>query len=442
MHFILVLVAIFGSAASFGASIAESFELSVGNGEIVAPLLLALVAGFFTSLSPCVYPLIPITLSVMGARRYNSRLQGFLVALCYVLGMSLLYSALGVIFASLGMLLGALMQHPVVLIMIAIFFAVLSLSMLGVFNFVMPPYLIQRLARVGGQGKRGAFLMGMVSGLIAAPCTGPVLGFILTLIANTESVVFAVVLMLVFSFGLGAPFLALGTFSQAITRIPKSGAWMNSVKSILGAGIMGAALYYLALVIPALAGILSTIRGLGVIAMVLFIVSGVVLIVSRAAMPRLWPLSVVGVFLTTVAISSLLMIEDGPAHETHDEANAWHMIDSAVTDEKAFDNMLEEARGRGLPVLVDFYADWCAACRQLDQKTLSNPSVVQQLNKFYLIRIDATTSSPYVSKLENRFKVIGLPTVIFIKKDGSVADDRVLGFISPTQFISTLKRID
>src|SRR5579871_566316 len=162
------------------------FQQTIFDQEIAVPLLLAFVAGLFSTLSPCVYPLIPITPSVMGARRYESHVQGFLVSLFYVLGMSAVYTVLGVMFSSLGTMLGAMMQHKAVVLAIAFLLVIFAMSMLGVFSFTIPESINRRLMHIGGQGKKGAFLMGMVAGVVAGPCTGPILGFILTIIAEQK----------------------------------------------------------------------------------------------------------------------------------------------------------------------------------------------------------------------------------------------------------------
>lgn len=439
------LVVVLFCAASLQAGLLDSIEHSVHSGDIVWPLLMSLMAGLLSALSPCVYPLIPITLAIMGTKRYESHLQGFLTALSYVFGMSLVYSALGAIFASIGMLFGTFMQHPVVIVSIAGLFGIMSLSMFGVLNIVIPQRLLTKLSTVGGQGKRGAFLMGMVAGLLAAPCTGPVLGFILTLIASDSDVVQGITLMLTFSLGMGSPFLVLGTFYSAVSRLPKSGPWMDNVKNIFGAIILGTAIYYLSLVWSPLLSTLKLIRSIGVTPLVVLLAASMLVLALHPKNSRALFVvkQLVGALCAAAAVAALLTFDDGKLSlEAVSQSDGdWHVIDAKTKDTSSFDRLLNEAKLRGLPVIIDFYADWCVACKQVDHLTLKNEAVLAELKRFFLIRVDATDSSSYVGDLENRFRVIGLPTMVFVDKHGALREERVLGFITPERLLPLLKAI-
>lgn len=428
-------------------SLVASFEKAVHNGDVVLPLVMALLAGVLTALSPCVYPLIPITLSIMGTRRYESHLQGFLVALSYVVGMSLIYCALGATFASIGLLLGSFMQHPAVLLVIAGLFFLMALSMFGVFNVVLPERLLTKLSTIGGQGFKGAFLMGMVAGLLAAPCTGPVLGFILTLIANESNIVQGVTLMLAFSFGMGAPFLILGTFFSAITRLPKSGPWMDNVKYIFGATILGTAIYYFSVAWPDLGELLKFVRGFGTS----FLITALILGLALLALHPAWLKGVartlkqiIGAAVGSLAISAMLTFDDGNASLDAVSTNSinWFVIDSSITTKDTFSQLLEKAKANGQPVLVDFYADWCVACKQLELLTFLNEGVVEELKRFTLIRIDSTQSSDLLSEVQNRFRITGLPSIVFLNSYGKATQERVLGFLPPEKLLPILKAVN
>lgn len=349
-----------------------------------SPLLTAgfsFLAGCLTAFSPCIYPLIPITLSVMGARVYQSRLHGFLVALTYVLGMTMIYATLGGIFASFGMILGSFMQHPLMLFTLAAFLFCMGLSSWGLFSIMLPERISTKLAHVGGQGFKGALFMGVVSGFLAAPCTGPVLASILTLIATRQNPIFGALLMVCFSFGLGLPFLLLGTFSQALIRLPKAGAFLVIVKRILGVSMMGMAIYF-----------------------------------------------------AVMAIGELN--QHAPIQK--DEV----VINHATTDEELFERMLLLAKNQGHAVMIDFYADWCVACHQLEEITFVEPSVAATLAPFVGIKIDATKTSLYLERLMQRFTVVGLPTIVFIGKNGQeVREARVVGFMPPANFLERLKQV-
>lgn len=217
-----------------------------------AALLLVFFAGMMSSLTPCVYPLIPITLGLFGARKAASRWQGFRLSLVYVLGIVVTYSVLGVAAASAGVVFGAAMQSPWVVGAIAVLFAALGLSSLGAFQINLPSTLRNRLGAVKGGGYAGAFGMGLVAGVIAAPCVGPIVAGILLLVAQQADVWLGFGLLATFAFGMGQLFLVLGTFSSAIAALPKSGGWMDGVKTVFGVVFLGMALYYARFAMPLL----------------------------------------------------------------------------------------------------------------------------------------------------------------------------------------------
>lgn len=385
---LLVLIVFLASSiqakdSSMSGQILFVFEKSISEG-IFFPSLFAMLAGMLTVLSPCVYPLIPITLTVMGARRYASIAQGFLVSLSYVLGMSIVYTSLGSIFAFFGMLLGSLLQHPAVILIIALIFLAFSLSMFGVFNLVLPPSLMNRLSKVGGNGIKGSFLMGMVAGLIATPCTGPVLGAILTIIASRSDMGFGVSLMLFFSLGMGLPFLLLGTFSQAINRMPKSGKWMTGVKYVLASSMLVISFYYFSLA--------------------------------------------TGFF------------NNAPLVASDSEQLSFYTIDQ-TNSVRSFDDLLQRAQKHNLPVMIDFFADWCSACHQLEKITFKDKQVINKLEKFLLIRVDSTKSSDDLDIIQKRFGITGLPTIIFFDQKGKLSDNKVLGFLKPKHFLQALEKL-
>jgi thiol:disulfide interchange protein DsbD len=352
---------------------AESLSEFLGSGNLAVALLVALVAGFLTALSPCVYPVIPITLSVIGARRYDSAFQGFLVSLSYVGGMVALYVALGILFSSVGILFGSVYRHPAVLFAVAVLFLIFALSMLGFLNWVLPDSILKRLSRFGGSGIRGAFLMGLVSGLIASPCTGPVLGFILTLISRQGDFFSGSLLMVAYGVGMGIPFLILGTFSSAISRIPKSGTWMTVIKAVFAIGMLSASAYFFMLGVQA-------------------------------------------------ATSS------APAQN----GDVLGQLESELATYK----------NEGMPVVIDFYADWCVQCGEIEKLTLKDPKVIEKMKKFRFIRVDLSGSSEALDKVQTKFQIDGLPLILFYDRAGKAVDDqRVTGFIDADAFLMKLDKV-
>ncbi|HEX4458948.1 MAG TPA: cytochrome c biogenesis protein CcdA, partial [Polyangia bacterium] len=211
------------------------------------------VGGFLTSLTPCVYPLIPITVSLFGARGDDvPRRRAMALASLYVGGIGVMYAALGVGSALAGKAFGTFMANPWVMVPIAGLFVVMAVSMFGAFELSLPSEMQQKLTTIGGKGFFGAFAMGLVGGIIAAPCTGPVLASILAFVATTKSVLLGGSLLVTYALGMGVLFFAIAAFAVAL---PKSGAWMEAVKSVFGIVMLVGALYFLRNVIAPLRAI-------------------------------------------------------------------------------------------------------------------------------------------------------------------------------------------
>jgi thiol:disulfide interchange protein DsbD len=224
-------------------------EATLAAGNLGSTLALAFGAGVATSLTPCVYPMIAVTVSVFGAREAKSRREGALLSTSFVLGMAALFVPLGLIAAKTGGLFGAALSSPIVLVGLALLFTALAASMFGAFDLDLPSGVKTRLSNMGGVGLRGAFVLGMISALIAAPCTGPVLGALLTWVSSTGDLVRGALGLLAYALGLGLLFWLVGTF--AVT-LPKSGRWLGWVKSVFGIVMLAAAIYYVRPLLPSL----------------------------------------------------------------------------------------------------------------------------------------------------------------------------------------------
>jgi thiol:disulfide interchange protein DsbD len=375
-----------------------AFKDSFAENQIFLPALLSFVGGVLTALSPCVYPIVPVTIVVMGAHRSGSRSRNLAIAATYVAGMVLLYTGLSVVFTSLGMLAGSLFQHPAFIFATGLLFMLLALSLFGFFNFTVPHSLLTWAGKVGGVGFGGAFLMGLVSGLIAAPCTGPVLGFLLTLIAKNGVYSRGIFWMLFFALGMGLPFLLLGAFSQAIGSLPKSGRFMTVAKVVLGGAILVSGMYYIYIGYDCLVDSCEERRqNLG----------------ER---------------------SNELERADG-------EAGRWVLVDSSEAELKRLDALLADAKRRNKPVVIDFFAHWCVACKDLE-KALRRPQVASELERFVAIRVDATRSSRALMDLQRRWGVVGLPTMVFVSGAGHVLQDRTMvGVVGLDAVLAALRSV-
>lgn len=236
------------------------FHQAISEWGILITLGLVFLAGIITSLSPCVYPIIPITISIFGARQAATKLEGFALSCVYVGGMITTYVVLGVVAARVGGLFGQALQSPGVLIGIGTLFAVLGFSSVGLFTMRLPAAIERRL-NVGKKGFAGAFSMGLVAGIIAAPCVGPWLAGVLLFIFETQNMVLGTAFMVAFAVGMGLLFLVLGTFSSLIGRIPKSGGWSSALKATFGVVFVVVGFHYISLVFSGFDGLFDQVLG-------------------------------------------------------------------------------------------------------------------------------------------------------------------------------------
>ncbi len=399
------------STASSGTSAATGAAGAGYTPAMAAPptVLFALTAGLLTALTPCVYPMIPITISIFGAKTGVSRGRALALATFYVAGIAFMFGALGTVFALLGKAFGTFLANPWVIVPLAVFFVLMGLSMFGAFELALPSGLQNRLARVGGKGFGGAFLMGLVGGIIAAPCTGPPLAGILAYVATTRDAVYGFALLATYAVGIGLPFFALAGFSMSL---PRSGPWMESVKSVFGIALFTAALYYLKNVVPPLA----TITGrtplflYGALAMVLLgLALGAVHLTFHDELARRMRKGA-GVALATAglfAVTNYVLTPKGPVELRwlHGEAEA-----------------LAEARAANRPLLVDFMASWCLPCKEFELKVFSDPEVAAEMQAFTLLKVDLTREDddPALGLIKKKYGADTLPAIRLVAPDGRV----------------------
>jgi thioredoxin:protein disulfide reductase len=431
-----------GSPPPQGGSIHEGLAArlreALEHGSWIA-FLLVFIAGFLTSFTPCVYPMIPITIGyVAGASR--GRLSGFVLSLFFVLGIAVVYSALGVAAALSGGIFGAALQSKAALIVIASVFVMMGASMLGAFDLSIPSSLQTKLQSGRRGGWIGAVLMGGITGLVASPCVGPVLVVLLTWVAQVGRPLYGFGLLFTFALGLGLLFLVLGTFVGAMKGLPRAGAWMETVKHYFGWIFLGLAAFYLRTVIgPTWATILY-----GALLIVLATQTGAFTpLTAEAGKGAHWRKGI-GIVLAVLGTGMMLSGiftqygwratgSTGPftvGQQTVSGSVAWR------TDEGP---ALARARAEGRAVLIDFTAEWCAACHELDRETWTDPEVARELADFVALRIDLTRNTPENDAIRDRWKVAGLPTVIVLNGDGGEVE-RFFGFRPPEQVLPLLRR--
>jgi thioredoxin:protein disulfide reductase len=419
------------SLGSGGASTDLRLGALLAEGSVLA-FAVAFAGGVATSLTPCVYPLIPITVSIFGARKAGSRGEAMVLSGLYVLGIAAMYSSLGVGAALGGKAFGSVMQNPWAIGFVALVLAAMAASMFGAFELQLPPSLQARLNGVGGAGRAGAFAMGLVSGVIAAPCTGPVLAAALTFVATKGSVVFGFAIMFTYALGLGLLFFLIGAFSM---HLPKSGPWMDSVKSVFGVALLAAALVFLRNAFPAIRPIFSAAEGAAVAAAGVAAV-GVVLGALHGSFagpaPRV-AAKALGVALLVGDIVYAVGAADARERRRAAAGVAWSHDEQAA---------LVRARAEGRPVVLDFWADWCTACKDLDRGAWADRAVQEEVSRFVTVKVDGTDDSPAFQTLMAKYAVVGMPTVIFIDAKGREVPLRVTSAIEPGEMIEMLRRID
>jgi thiol:disulfide interchange protein DsbD len=382
----------------------DQFAAAAGRGMGNA-LIFALTAGLLTALTPCVYPMIPITISVFGGRGVSRR-RSFALATLYVAGIATTFGTLGTVFAMLGKALGTYLASPWVIVPLAVFFVAMAASMFGAFELAVPGPLQERLTRVGGRGAGGAFLMGLVGGIIAAPCTGPPLAGILAFVATTRDALGGFFLLATYAVGIGLPFWAIAGFSM---QMPRSGPWMEAIKSLFGIALLVAALYYLKNVVPPLArltGRTPAFLGMTAGAVVAGLALGAVHLSFHDAALRLR--KGLGVALTTVGLFALTNYVLTPKVEL-----AWMRSET---------DALRAASESRRPLVIDFMADWCLPCKEMDVQVFANPEVGDELRDFTLLRVDLSREDDddALAALKARYGVNTLPAVRILSPTGQI----------------------
>lgn len=403
---------------------------------IILWFIAALVGGLALNLTPCVYPMVPVTLAFFSAQATSGRSAltpvgpdgpvggaqaRYLASLgvLYVLGLSLTYAILGFMVAKSGALLGSWLQQPAVLIGIVAVVGVLACGMFGLYELRPPQWLTQRFGQASA-GRWGALLMGMALGVIAAPCIGPFVLGLLLFVGKLANPVLGFGLLFTLGVGMGIPYLFLGVFATRISVLPKAGVWLVWSKKALGVVLVGLGLYLLRPLLPAPVFQWLCVVGLLVAAVYLGWLER-----SRFPGKGVWVKRLVGIAL--LAGAGGLLPRSGAAGPMV----SWERFQPA---------RLEQAQQAGSPVIIDVYADWCLPCVELDHVTFRNAQVIERLEDFVTLRVDATQEIPPEAEgLLEEYGIIGVPTVLFFDGQGRERPDlRLNGFLGPREMRTRL----
>lgn len=417
------------------------------NAGFWTSLALFFVAGLGLSLTPCVFPMIPILSGIIAGQGHRaSKGRGLALSLAYVLGMAVTYAAAGIAAGLTGTLLSAALQNVWVLGGFALVFVILSFSMFGFYELQLPTSLQSKLSEETGhlQGGRGigVFLMGALSALIVGPCVAAPLAGALLYIGQTGDALFGGVALFVMALGMGAPLIAVGVAGGSL--LPKAGPWMEGVRRAFGVLLLATALWLLSPVIPALASMLGWA--------VLLIVPAIYLHALDPLPPhargwqRFW--KGIGILMLLTGAALLVGALAGGRDPLQPLAGLRGSAIAAETPTLPFQKVgsLAELDARlasaGQPVMLDFYADWCVSCKEMEKFTFSDPAVRQKLAGFLLLKADVTANSPDDKALLARFGLFGPPGIIFFDPAGQeIKGVRVVGFQDAERFLASLNRV-
>lgn len=390
------------------------------NRSLVVVLLIVFVMGLALNLTPCVYPLIPITMGYFLAQKESK--SPVLLAFMYVLGLAITYSIIGTLAAFGGVMMGSLLAHPATLIFFALLMFALSLSMFGLYEFKLPSGLTQ----MGGgsrSGALGALIMGLTMGIVAAPCVGPFVVSLLSFVAQSGSVFIGFITFFVLALGLGLPYLFLGIFSNKISAMPRSGEWLNGIRIFFGLALIGMSIYF---VLPLLPEKLSSF-----ILPVYIIISAVYYgVIDNSGLSVKW-FSRLKVILAMLALAAgILMLK--PVSVESPEL-VW---------EDFSQNILGNALESDDPVIIDFYADWCNPCKELENITFADPDVQNALKDFHRLKVDLTVVNDNTNAIKDVFSIPGVPTIVFYDASGKERKDlRLNGYEKPAKFLKRLEKL-
>ena len=400
------------------------------------------VFGFFLlglglAFTPCVLPMLPLLSAiVIGQNQRPNMWRAFALSFVYVQGMALTYTLLGLIVAAIGLPFQVALQHPYVMIGLSIIFVLLALSMFGVFTLQLPSSLQTKLSLLSQQQKAGAFggvfLMGMIAGLVASPCTSAPLSGALLYVAQSGDLFTGAITLYLLALGMGVPLILITLFGNKI--LPKSGMWMETVKKLFGFVMLALPVFLISRILPdewtprlwAMLGTAFFIwfafqmpkNGTGWVFRILFLVAAMISV--KPLQTWVWGEPSIPSAVENKVVS--------------------HVEFKKVKSEAELQQALSE-NNKSL-VMLDLYADWCVACKEFEKETFSDPSVQKAFGDMLLLQVDMTKNSEENRALMTKYKVLGLPTILFFNRDGKEIEvSRVNGFMPPVEFLQWIKKI-
>jgi thiol:disulfide interchange protein DsbD len=432
--------------AKGGAPVSEQSRLIkvISESSVFSLMSIFLGLGLLLSFTPCCLPMVPILSGIIAGQGDNvTTMRAFWLSLSYVLGMAFTYTIAGAIFGAAGTQISAALQTPLVIGGVSILFIALALAMFGAYELQMPASLQTRLTALGNNQKAGSFIgvavMGAISALVVSTCVAPPLVAALTVIAQTGDVARGALALFAMSIGMGIPLLVIGTSAGKL--LPKAGPWMNTIKAAFGFMMLGLAIWMLSRIMPA-AITMGLYAALAITAAIRFDAF------SSLPSPATWS----GMLGKGIAIVLLLyggtLVVGLLSGSTNPLQPLDHISGKPATTHLEFERIksvddFEAARNRaaeaGVPLMLDFYADWCVSCIEMEYYTFTDSRVQAALDKAILVQADVTANDEIDQALLAHFGIFGPPTIVFFDRSGrEIPDTRIIGYQDANEFLTHL----
>ena len=413
-----------------------TFTEQLASQGLITNLLIFFVVGVGLAFTPCVFPMFPILSSLIAGQQNLSTKKAFALSFVYIQGMAVTYAALGLVVAALGGQVQGYLQHPFVLVSFSLLFVLLAMSMFGWYEIKLPSSMMSKLTQVSNNQKGGnyvgVFLMGVLSGLIASPCTTAPLSAALLFVAQSGDYLVGGLTLYVLSLGMGLPLLLLGTSGGKL--LPKAGGWMEQVKTLFG---------FVMLVVP-----LILLERL-VSADIILLMAGVLALATALYLHHWQSSQTQSKLKTALWFAATLLVMTGftltknyfwsvQAVQVSSQSNEF----KKVADLAELKEAVAQANDEGRMVMVDLYADWCVACKEFEHYTFPDAKVQSEFSHYQLIQVDLTNSDNKTIELMEEYTVFGLPSILFFNSQGKeLTTQRVTGFLNAEDFAKHLATV-
>lgn len=407
-----------------------------------------LVIGLLLAFTPCVFPMIPILAGIIaGQGEHITTRKAFVLSLVYVLAMAITYTIAGILAGLFGSNLQAAFQNPWILSAFAAIFVALAFSMFGFFELQLPSALQSKIMQVQNEQQGGTLIgvaiMGLLSALIVGPCMAPPLAGALIYIGQTGDAALGGIALFAMSIGMGLPLIIVGTLGGKF--LPRAGAWMDAVKNVFGVLMLGVAIWMLERIIPSV--VAQVLWGILVIGSAIYLGAAEPIKAEASGWSRLW--KTLGVIMLLWGALILVGVAAGGKGSVFAPLTGLNLGGGSAPQAQAklnftkiknisdLDQQIALAKAAGKPVMLDFYADWCVSCKEMEHNTFSDPKIIQALQPFVLLQADVTENNADDKALFKRFGVLGPPTIVFFGSQGQeLKAQQVVGYENPERFMT------